>query len=399
MPTPHYWLNDLRKNRNNLEWFEQNERFLREDLWLGLENPRDRGLFTQVLIEALPFLAATHHLAAWRELIQHVLNNVVDFLQSHTLQCAVLNAIGYFHLLCSDKAEAVSVYNAAQLFTKESDVYSENIKTVIGFLWLQSYPGVTDLDVSRIPDLLNFHPDERPYELTIRLHQAIAAACNQWRQFQTAIYYAELALKYWSTRPKTDKTSQVEKGRTEHILSIAYRELGDHARADVYRERAADTLSKTGYVWQHSAMAFEYGRHFLEAGNYEAATLWYRTALYEGLKLDDSLRLQRIYHGLGLVLSLQCDLEKLDEGHQQLQEALKLAEHENQKEDIIHIRHTLAFNSAQHGDFETALREIRYGLTLCEDIDDLDKRALLMKPYQELQQMMDTNDPRLCQWV
>lgn len=399
MPTPHYWLNDLRKNRNNLDWFEPNERFLRDDLWLGLDNSKDRAVFTQVLIEALPFLPATPHLAAWKELIEHVLDNVVEFLQSHSLQCEVLNAIGYFYLLCGDKEKAVSVYQTAQVFTRETEVYAENIKTVIGFLWLQSHPAISDLDVTRIPDLLSFHPEERPYELTIRLYQAIAAACVHWQQFETATYYADLALKYWKTKPKSDKASMVEKGRTEHLLNIIYRQQGDHPRADFYLEQAAETLSHTGYIWQHSAIAFEYGRHFFAAGDLDLSVKWYRTALEEVLQLDDILRHQRVYHGLGLALSMQCDLEKLDEGRAHLQKALQLAEEQNQIEDMVHIRHTLAFNCAQHGDFETARREALYGLARCEEVDDPGKREMLKKPYNELLVMMDTNDPRLCQWA
>jgi tetratricopeptide (TPR) repeat protein len=395
MPTSYYWLREIDRNRNNLQWFQKNEPHLYDDLQVGLDQDKERENFVPVLIETLPFLPAITTLDPWRKLIRNTVDQV-DYLQTHRLQCEILNSVGYFHLLCGNRHEAGEIYDMAARFVQESDVPTDTLKTVIGYLWLLSDHQVTGLEFERIPDILTYYPDARSNELHMRLYHAIAAACNHWGHYETAIIYGTLAYKYWKSCAEREKRFMVEYGRAAHLLTIAYRQSQDHARANYYLEQASKILSQTGYIWQYSAIMYEYGMKHFHAGNYEDAIASLKIALEEVLQLDDIHRRQVVYEGLGITYSMSCDRDSLAQGHHHLQQAYDLAYEQDNRLEIARIRHSLAFNCAKQQDLETARKEISYGLRLCEDIKNREQREKMIKLYRDLTQMIDDNDPRLC---
>jgi tetratricopeptide (TPR) repeat protein len=387
MATSREWLTQLRQQGRNPEWFRSQSEVLYRDIQRGLQLPGEKSGFMRVFTTAMPLLPMEYRLAHWLDLSRTAVDASYD-MRDFKERIDALNAIGSFQLLLNATEEAENAFTTAYELADDIRDNKAQIESVIGYLWLQTRNKTGEFTFQHIPDLLMYHAQDRDTELSARMYQAIGALCNQFAQYDRSAAFSRLAYSYFRT-----KKDFAEQARTAYSLSSAYRAMGEMETANAMLEHAADLYAKTNYVRQYMVIAYEYGVHYYYAADYPAALQWLQISWAEGQQLDDANQLDRVEHCLGIVMTMFRD--RLDEARKHLENALRVAEEEGNQFQIVSIRHSLAFNTARQGDYTTAKNEINYGLQLAAAIEDERKRESLEKPYHELIEMIDNNDPIL----
>lgn len=384
----------LRKNPRDIRWFRSQADQYYEELHAGLQKTRPgaRDEYGQLLLSILPLLPTLPRLGKWYELVEQVMNEI-DFFQDTELQSRLLNRITSFHLCCGDMTRAKRTIDTAQQFIRELEPGLVHVETLSIILWMQALIRVPGIDMSNLSNLLTFEITNQPVELRMRLLGGAGAACNEWSEYESAVFYAGQAYAYWASRAPHNGLAAINAGRTARVLSSAYRRLHEPILAARYLELAADYYARTDYIWQHSQIAFEMGVQYFTQENYDHAIQWLQQALDDALKMDDEMRLSRIYHAMGQTQTMRRDHIQI--GHDYLQRALRIVEQLDMPIEMAHIRNSLAWNAARNQDYATAEQEIRYGRLLCQKVLPENRREELLGLFDYLQTLIDERSPVL----
>ncbi len=387
--TANEWSKQLRRNKYDLEWYRQYREPLSIALERGLKSIRKRQDFGKVMIHALPFLPTERVQNFWEPVINLAIE-VEPTFEDPFVRSRMLNRLGNYFIANNRMQEAKDSFQRAYEIAVQSEDHANELDAMIGLLQVEQDGHIETFNYDMIGDLLAYHAEIRTPEQTAHLHLAIAKLLNQTTRYEEAIPFATSSYHFWKNTENV-----LYFGRSAYTLSQSYRFLGNTSYADILLEQAAQAYSTTEYIWQYAAIAHEYAVSAYWEGRYEEGAQWIQKAWEEVRLMQDPLRQQRVLHAYGMILSMIKN--RMGMARVYLNQALDLAYELGNDEDIVHILHTLAFNSARRGEIQEAFEEIDQALQRAEFVSDERHRQSLISGIEELRTMINTNDPRLTQ--
>lgn len=380
------WKEQLRSHPVNGEWFVQAAPDIYRDIQKGLRQiPQKREEFTGVLIATEPFLPTLGQLQPWRDLMVNAIN-VTSNSKNLALRCEIMIATGNLYAMYGDFERAEDLFIKACDLAYENDLARQVINSYIGMmnLSLNTYKRITYQD---LPTLLEYHPELRDSNMTGKLYLAIANACKQWAQFDTAADYAKMAYVYWLRQ-----NNHVEVGRSAKILTVTSIYLNNLSEAESWLEIAEQRYAKTDYVWQYSEILYLKGQLANQRQNFDESLEYLQQALTEFKKLDDLNKHTVAYHA---VAQTYIHKGQFDQAEAHLAEADDIAQKTNNTFQRLHILHTNAYMNAKRDQRPESLEQIKVGLQVLESLQNETQFQVLQEKFEELRHMINTNDPKL----
>ncbi|MCU0498171.1 MAG: tetratricopeptide repeat protein [Anaerolineae bacterium] len=380
------WKEKLRKHAVNGQWFSEAAPEIYRDIQKGLRQiPQKREEFTGVLIATEPFLPTLGQLQPWRDLMVNAIN-VTSNSKNLALRCEIMIATGNMYAMYGDFERAEELFIKACDLAYENNLPRQVINSYIGMmnLSLNTYQRITYQD---LPALLDYHPELRDSMMTGKLYLAIANACKQWAQFQTANDYAKMAYVYWLRQ-----NNYVEVGRSAKILTITSIYLRNFSEAESWLEIAEQCYSKTDYIWQYSEILYLKGQLANEHQNFDESLEYLQKALEEFKKLDDPNKHAVAYHAIA-----QAHIHKrqFEQAEANLAQADDIAQKTNNTFQRLHILHTNAYMNAKRDRRQDSLEQIKVGLEVLSSLQNETQFQMLQQKFEELQQMIINDDPQL----
>ncbi|MFW5691310.1 MAG: hypothetical protein ACOCXZ_02305 [Chloroflexota bacterium] len=182
---------------------------------------------------------------------------------------------------------------------------------------------------------------------TGKLHQALAYLYNMRREGELALMHAHTAWNYWNRL-----SSQLECAQTAYALGTGYISLGDMASARRWLKTAASIYAETDHQRQYGKTALSTASIMIHTNQYRQAIQWSEIAAREYDALGSPLQLATALHYAALAHAYT---DQVETAHGLAMRAWDILDELDQRTEVLHLNHTLAYIEANMGGVPQAI--------------------------------------------